>query len=81
MMESLANGNTSWWAANCHQQIAAVATIRIPPKRWEMTCMTECQMGSDELRRQNISGINIRDTSGKEVCMCVCLRICYLKQI
>lgn len=28
-------------------------------------------MGSDELRRQNISGINIRDTSGKEVCMYV----------
>lgn len=55
MMETLANDNISWLVANCTQYVAAVASICIQPKRWEMTWMTEYQLDSDELQRLNIS--------------------------
>ncbi|RLW02309.1 hypothetical protein DV515_00007349 [Chloebia gouldiae] len=55
MMETLANDNTSWLVANCTQYVAAVASICIQPKRWEVTWMTEYQLDSDELQRINIS--------------------------
>lgn len=53
-METLANG-ISWLVANCTQYVAAVASICIQPKRWEMTWMTEYQMDSDGLQTLNIS--------------------------
>lgn len=55
MMETLANGNISWLVANCTQYVAAVTSVCIQPKRWEMTWMTDYQMDSDELQRLNTS--------------------------
>lgn len=66
--ESLANGITSWLAANGDQHIAAVTTICTQPKRWEMTQMTEYQMDSDELRRQNTSN-TMEAGAYKSVCL------------
>lgn len=81
-METLVNGNISWLVANCTQHIAAVASICIQPKRWEMTWMTEYQMDSDELQRFNTScEFKTIVSDIQEACKHISLGILSLKQI